>query len=97
MQLIGATGRGVAMYAKQGGLPWAPAEPRWWQSGSCHRHFGRSEDFCPLGSEFFGQNRSCSCLKVLGSPSPRIPLSRSCPPKCQGEEAILGLLVSTRK
>jgi len=29
MQLIGATGRGVAVYAKQGGSPRAAAEP--WQ------------------------------------------------------------------
>lgn len=97
MQLIADADRGVAVYAKQGSSPWAPAEPRRWQSRSCHRHFGKSEDFCSLGSESCGQNRSYSCLKALGSPSLCIPLSRSCPPKCQGEEAILGLLVSTRK
>lgn len=68
MQLIGDTERGVAVYVKQGCSPWAPAEPQRWWSRSCHRHFGRSEDFCPLGSESCGQNKSCSCLKALGSP-----------------------------
>lgn len=44
------------------------ARPGLLQDGSCHRHLGRSEDFCPLGSGSCGQNRSCSCLKVLGTP-----------------------------
>lgn len=73
MQLIADADRGVAVYAKQGSSPWAPAEPRWWQSRSCHRHFGKSEDFCSLGSESCGQNRSYSCLKALGSPLPVHP------------------------